>query len=111
MFASIRRYHSNSPDELLKRVNQGFVPIISRAPGFVAYYCVKSTGGTVASISIFKNETGAEASNKMAADWVRQNIASLVAGPPEITAGEIAVSKEAGAKKSTARGSERRPSA
>jgi hypothetical protein len=43
----------------------------------------------VASVSVFHDLAGAEESNRMAADWVRQEIASLMAGPPEITAGEV----------------------
>ncbi len=45
MFASIRKYKSNSPDELIRRATQAFVPIISKAPGFIAYYLVKSGNG------------------------------------------------------------------
>ncbi len=45
----------------------------------------------VASISIFETQAGAEESTRLAADWVRQNIAELVAGPPEITAGPVIV--------------------
>ncbi len=91
MFASIRRYPvtSGAVDELLKRVNEGFVSIISQAPGFVAYYAPDAGNDVVASVSVFQDQAGADESNRMAADWVRQEIASLMAGPPEITAGAV----------------------
>jgi hypothetical protein len=74
-------------------VNQGFLPIISKAPGFVAYYIVDAGNDVVASVSVFEDEAGAEESNRMAADWVKENIASLVSGSPEITAGAVTVHK------------------
>jgi hypothetical protein len=84
-----------SVDELMRRVNEGFVPIISKGPGFLAYYAVNAGGGVVASISIFETQAGAEESNKMAASWVKENLASLLPTPPEITAGEVGVHKAA----------------
>ncbi|MCL4298638.1 MAG: hypothetical protein KJ077_23070 [Anaerolineae bacterium] len=93
MYASIRRYQMEpgSVDELMRRVNEGFVPIISQAPGFMAYYAVNGGGGVVASISVFESQAGAEESNRLAADWVKQNLAVLLPTPPEITAGEVGV--------------------
>ncbi len=97
MYASIRRY-TTSPGaaaELARRVNQGFVPIIGKAPGFVAYYVVDAGNDVVASVSVFQDQAGAEESNRMAADWVKENMASLVSGSPEITAGAVTVHKTA----------------
>jgi hypothetical protein len=97
MYASIRRYKTTpgGAAELAKRVNQGFVPIIGKAPGFVAYYVVDAGNDVVASVSVFQDQAGAEESNRMAADWVKENIAALVAGAPEITAGVVTVHKSA----------------
>ena len=76
-------------------MNQGFVPIVSKAPGFVAYYVVDAGNDVVASVSVFQDQNGAEESNRMAADWVKENIASLVSGPPEVTAGAVTVHQTA----------------
>ena len=97
MYASIRRYKTSpgAAAELARRVNQGFVPIISKAPGFVAYYVVDAGNDVVASVSVFQDQAGAEESNRMAADWVKENIVSLVSGSPEITAGAVTVHKTA----------------
>lgn len=93
MYASIRKYKTTpgAVDELTRRVEKGFVPIISAAPGFVGYYCLDSGNDTVASVSLFKDQAGAEESNRMAAVWVKDNLASLMAGPPDIAAGEVRV--------------------
>jgi hypothetical protein len=97
VYASIRKYktQAGASAELAQRVKQGFVPIISQAPGFVAYYVVDAGNDVVASVSIFQDQAGAEASNRMAAEWVKGNLAELVASPPEVTAGTVAVHKTA----------------
>jgi hypothetical protein len=74
-------------------VNEGFVPIISTIPGFVALYLVDAGGGVMISTSVFQDQSGAEESNRRAADYVRQNLASLLPNPPQITAGEVVAYK------------------
>ena len=80
------------PAEAGRRVSEGFVPLIKQIPGFVAYYWVDAGEGIMASTSVFENRAGAEASTERAADWVRENIASLLPTPPIATAGEVVAS-------------------
>jgi hypothetical protein len=92
MYVAIRRYQLEDPgsvDEVLGRVHEGFIPIIKDAPGFLAYYALDSGGGAVTSVSVFEGQSAAEESNTKAADWVGQNLASMVPNPPEILAGEV----------------------
>ncbi|HEY3417749.1 MAG TPA: hypothetical protein VGM23_12770 [Armatimonadota bacterium] len=89
MFASIRRYKTTDAAEVTRRVNQGFVPLISEQPGFVAYYVLDSSDGAWTSVSIFQDRAGAEHSNQLAADWARQHVADLLVEGPDITAGEV----------------------
>jgi hypothetical protein len=94
MYASVRRYQSaGSVEELMRRVKEGFVPSLRQAPGFVAYYAVDGGDGTVVSVSIFRDRSGAEASNDRAATWVKVNLAELLPHRPEITAGEVSVAE------------------
>jgi hypothetical protein len=97
MYASIRKYKTKfgKARELAQRVNEGFVPIISKAPGFVAYYVVDAGNDVVASVSIFQDQAGSEESNRMAAAWVKEHIATFFDGPPEIMAGAVIVYKAA----------------
>ena len=90
MHAPTRRYEGvTDPVEAGRRVNEGFVPLISKMPGFVAYYWADAGGGVMVSTSVFQDRAGIEESNKRAADWVRQNLAPLLPNPPQITAGEV----------------------
>jgi hypothetical protein len=94
MYATVRRYEGvTDTSEAARRVNEGFVPLISQVPGFLAYYWVDAGGSVMVSTSIFENQAGAEESNRRAADYVRQNIAPLLPNPPQITAGEVVAYK------------------
>ena len=97
MHITIRRYsiHPGSTKELVERITSGFVPIISKAPNFVAYYAVDEGNGDVSAISIFKDEASAKASNDIAAAWVMKNVASLISVPPRIISGEVVASATA----------------
>src|SRR5277367_708631 len=82
MHVTIRRYAINpgSTKELLDQVRTSFIPIISRAPNFVCYYAVDEGDGDISTISIFRDEASANASNGIAAEWAMKNVASLISG-------------------------------
>ncbi len=97
MYVTVRRYEGvTNPSEAARQVNEGFVPIIREVRGFRAYYWADGGGGVMISTSVFDDQAGAEESNRRAADFVRQNLASLLPNPPQITAGDV-VAHAAGA--------------
>jgi hypothetical protein len=71
MFASIRRYRiaPNTGGEVSRRVQQGFVPIISKAPGFAASYGIEAEIDVVVSITIFQTKAQAE---EYILGWIKQ---------------------------------------
>ena len=90
MYATTRRYEGVTDSaEAAKRVKEGFVPLIKKIPGFVDYYFIDAGGGVMFSTSIFEDKGAADQSNKAAADWVRDNIASLIPNPPQTTQGSV----------------------
>jgi hypothetical protein len=94
MYATVRRYEGvSNPTEAAQRVNEGFVPLISQIPGFVAYYWVDAGSGVMISTSVFQDQASAEESNRRAADYVRQNLVSVLPNPPQVTAGEVVAYK------------------
>ena len=58
-------------------------------PGFVTYFWTDAGGGVMVSTSVFQDKAGVDESNRKAAEWVRENIATLLPNPPQITAGEV----------------------
>lgn len=93
MHVAIRRYtvDADSTDEIQGRVDDNFVPIVSGVPGFVAYYLLDSGDGVLASVSVFESREGVEELNKRAADWVKEELSSLLPSSPEVTVGEVGV--------------------
>jgi hypothetical protein len=91
MHAAVRIYQVDpgSVDEFRRGVNEGFLPIIKDASGFQAYYALDAGGGRLATVSVFEDRAGAEESTRMAADWIRENMASLFPDPPEVLEGEV----------------------
>ena len=97
MFIAVRRYEATDPEsvgEIMSRVRDEFLPLISKAPGFVDYYCYdcrEAGRSIITSISLFEDALGADESSRMAAMWVQRRLSSLVRTPPDITAGEVKV--------------------
>ena len=92
MYAVIRRYRlaeGASVEELMARVHRGFVPIVARVPGFVAYHAIDLGDGRIASVSVFEGRDAAEESSTRAADYIKEELAPFFAGPPEVEHGEV----------------------
>jgi len=91
MHIAIRHYQTDpgSVAEVMRQIDEGFLPIIKDAPGFLAYYALEAGDGEIATVSFFDDRAGAEESIRMAADFVRENLAALLPNPPVIIAGEV----------------------
>ncbi|MEU7011198.1 hypothetical protein [Streptomyces sp. NPDC046332] len=93
MYAAVRRYEGvTDPAEAGRLVSEGFVPLMRQVSGFVAYYWVDAGDGVMVSTSVFQDQSGAEESISKAAEFVRNNLASLLPNPPQVTAGEVVAS-------------------
>lgn len=92
MFVVIRRYKAGAKaDEVARRVGEGLVPILTRMPGFRAYYCFVGEDGRPVSVSVVGSRAAAVVANERARDWVSANMADLLPDPPEVTMGEMLV--------------------
>ena len=93
MYASVRQYSIKSGhekvDQAAQEVQAGLGSLISKAPGFVAYYVLDAGNNVVAAISLFESKAAAETADAMVADWIRQHLTSFVASPPEVLEGEV----------------------
>ncbi|MBZ9593991.1 MULTISPECIES: hypothetical protein [Streptomyces] len=95
MYAVIRRYEGvTDPAEAGRLVDEGFVPLLRRVPGFVAYYWVDAGDGVMVSTSVYEDRAGADESVRRAADFVREHLASLLPNPPQVTAGQVVAAGE-----------------
>ena len=92
MYATIRNYAGGGDlaDALVENESE-VRRLIEGIGGFHAYYLVRTADGAV-SISVYDNESGAEESNRAAADWIRDNLSHLSISAPQISAGEVVIS-------------------
>ena len=94
MYATVRRYEGvTDPSEAGRQVEEGFIPIISEMPGFVAYYWVDAGDGVMVSTSVFEHKDAEEESTFRAGEFVAEHLANLLPNPPQITAGEVVAYK------------------
>jgi hypothetical protein len=94
MYVTVRRYEGVTDSQKVAQVaKEGFVPIISEMPGFVAYYLVDAGDGVIVSTSIFEHKEAEEESNWRAGQFAAQHLAPLLPNPPQITAGELVAHK------------------
>ena len=94
MYATVRRIEGvTDPSEVARQVEEGFIPIISEMPGFVAYYLVDAGEGVMVSTSVFEHQEAEEESTWRAGEFVAQHLAAFIPNPPQITAGEVVAHK------------------
>ena len=94
MYVTVRRYEGVTDSQKVRQVaEEGFVPIISEMPGFVAYYCVDAGDSVMVSTSVFEHKDAEEQSNFRAGEFVQEHLAPLLPNPPQVTAGEVVVYK------------------
>ena len=92
MFVVIRRYAAGArASEVARRVGEGLVPILTKQPGFRAYYCFVGEDGRPVSVSIVESRAAAAAANERTREWVAANMADLLPDPPEVAMGEMLV--------------------
>jgi hypothetical protein len=94
MYVAVRRYEGvHDPQKVGQLVEQGFIPIISEMPGFVAYYCVDAGDGVIVSTSVFVHKDAEEQSTFRAGEFVAEDLGLLSPNPPQVTAGEVVANK------------------
>lgn len=95
MYLAIRNYRNVQGDrkQMAETIKNGFVPLISKIDGFVDYYCFFADDGALMSVSVYRDQKGAEASVRAAAAWVEQNLSKHLPEKPEVTSGEVFASR------------------
>ena len=90
MYVAVRRYEGmTDPRRVAEEAQEGFVPIISEMPGFVAYYLADAGDGVMVSTSVFEHKDAEEQSTFRAGGFIAEHLAPLLPNPPQVTAGEV----------------------
>jgi hypothetical protein len=95
MYVAVRRYEGvTDQSEVIRQVNEGFLPIVSEMSGFVSYSFVDAGEGVMLSISVFEHQSGAEQSTWRAGEFIGEHgLASAFPNPPQVTDGEVVAHK------------------
>lgn len=96
MYMVVRSYKkvTENRKEICHKINNEFVPLVSKIKGFVDYYCMYPDDNSLLSVSVFEDEKGANESVKAAADWVARNLAKYFPEKPLIFKGEVFTAQE-----------------
>jgi uncharacterized protein involved in tolerance to divalent cations len=87
---TVRRYEGVTDTKEAERVVQErFVPLISKLPGFISYYWTDAGSNVMISVSVYTTKEAEEESTRLAADFVKQHMTALLPNPPRVTAGHV----------------------
>lgn len=91
MYINVRRYetHPDRINDIIGKIEKGFVPLLKKQPGFVSYEVSVVGQGVLVTISKFKNQEEAKASRDIAAAWVAENAKEDFPNKPIVMAGEV----------------------
>ena len=92
MHATVRNYVGGKAliDELMSKEGE-VKSLIQGIAGFRAYYLIRTDKGDAVSVSVYENRSGAEESNRAAAEWIRANLPNLSMSAPQVSAGEVVI--------------------
>ena len=100
MHATLRRYEGVDQShtvELTRKINESLIPKLSKLPGFGGYYVIESEKGVFTSFGLFGTSAEALESNRVAADWVREEkLETTLPNPPVVLDGRIIAQKTNG---------------
>ena len=95
MYLSIRTYRigAGSVDEAMHRVDRDLADVFAREEGFVGYQVTRTGERTVASVTVFREQEQADASNDLAAQWVAEELGEFAVERLGVIGGEVMVSR------------------
>lgn len=93
VFASVRVYAGVDPadqDEIARRTDAGFLPIMRESQGFVGYLLLPA-GERLSAISLFDSAEQASASAEKAREFVAENLTPLLPNAPTAFEGRLSI--------------------
>jgi hypothetical protein len=93
--ANVRQYRISPDriDESMHLADEHLADRLAEEPGFVAYELVAADDGTVCSMTIFSDRDGAERSQQIAAEFVRDHLSGVEIEQTSTMTGEVMVSR------------------
>ena len=94
-FASVRRYslRDGSVAALMRKVDAAFADRIVALGGFEAYHALACGLGEILTVSLFRDQSSAEASDDLALQFVGQELGGFDIERTDVIGGEVLVSR------------------
>jgi hypothetical protein len=93
MYATHRQYEGIDQtriEELSRKVNDGLIPRLTTLDGFHGYVLTEGGQGVVKSMTFFDTTAQAEDSNRVAAEWMKEEkLEALVPNAPKVAVREV----------------------
>ena len=95
MYANVRQYRipADQIDETMHLADTELADRLAEEPGFVAYELMATEDGSVCSMTIFEDREGAERSQDLAAEFVRDHLSDIQVERTGSMTGEVMVSR------------------
>jgi len=95
MYANVRQYRisADTIHETMHLADTELADRLAEEPGFVAYELMSTEDGTVCSMTIFDDRDGAERSQEIAAEFVRDHLSGIQIENLGSMTGEVMVSR------------------
>ena len=95
MFANVRLYRmaAGQLDEAMHLADTELADRLAEEPGFVAYEVMATEDGNVCSMTIFEDREGADRSQDLAAEFVRDHLSGMEVERTGSMIGEVMVSR------------------
>ncbi len=96
MYVEVARYKlgTGSADDVVPKIEEGNLPVIREAPGFVDYYALRLADDEVASVAVFRDRSGAEEAERRLTSWIEETTQEFEVTPVDFIAGEVIVSSK-----------------
>jgi hypothetical protein len=94
MYIQVASYRlgSGSIDELVRRIEEGNLPVVRTVPGFLAYHAFDAGDGVVASVLLFKSRSGVEEAERRLAEWIEKTVEEFEVEPLDVREGNVIAS-------------------
>ena len=95
MYSNVRTYRVSPGDigRIMHAIDDSFVPELSSQPGFVAYQAIDAGGGSLVTITTFREEADAANSAGLAKDFIARELSDVQLERTNMFNGVVAVSQ------------------
>ena len=91
MYIIIKKFRSEAIEKAIETARTGFLPVVSKIPGFIDYHLITSGDGMLVSVLLFKSKAEGDASTAASRQWVKDNKFDSLYQLQELISGEVVV--------------------